>query len=146
MYRTHRKIQNHGNVKCLIAIAKIEGFISLRHCVISAQIRSFSWSVFSRIRTEYGERYEVSLRIQSECWKIRTRKNSVFGHISQSRNLHFILTHLIPLFIFYIPLKTSKIPMYFVVFRRYRKRPIGMKPVKLMRSFKTLCISPLSFF
>ena len=26
------------------------------------------------------ERYEVSLRIQSECGKIRTRKKSVFGH------------------------------------------------------------------
>ena len=32
----------------------------------SFQIRSFFWSVFSRIRTEYG--------------KIWTRKNSVFGH------------------------------------------------------------------
>ena len=134
MYRTHREIRNHGNVKFLIAISKIERFISLRHCVISVQIRSFSWSVFSRIRTEYGERYEVSLRIQSECWKIRTRKNSVFGHISQSQNLNFILIHLIPLFIFYIPLKTSKIPMYFVVFRRYRKRPIGMKRVKLFQN------------
>ena len=30
------------------------------------------------------ERYEVSLRIQSEYGKIRTRKNSVFGHISHS--------------------------------------------------------------
>ena len=30
------------------------------------------------------ERYEVSLCIQSECRKIRTRKNSVFGHISHS--------------------------------------------------------------
>ena len=30
----------------------------------------FSWSIFSRIRTEY----EVSLRIQSECVKIPTRK------------------------------------------------------------------------
>ena len=27
------------------------------------------------------ERYEVSLRIQSECGKIRTRNNSVFGHL-----------------------------------------------------------------
>ena len=45
------------------------------------QIRSFSWSVFSRIRTGYGE---ISLRIQSECGKIRTRKNSVFGHFSHS--------------------------------------------------------------
>ena len=30
------------------------------------------------------ERYGVSLHIQTECGKIRTRKNSVFGHISHS--------------------------------------------------------------
>ena len=34
------------------------------------QIRSFFWSVFSHIRTEYG--------------KIRTIKNSIFGHFSRS--------------------------------------------------------------
>ena len=35
------------------------------HCVKSVHIRSFFWSVFSCIRTEYR--------------KIRVRKNSVFG-------------------------------------------------------------------
>ena len=30
------------------------------------------------------ERYFVSLRIQSECGKIWTRKNSIFGHFSRS--------------------------------------------------------------
>ena len=40
------------------------------HCVKSVQIWSFSWSVFPRIRTEYR--------------KIRTRKNSLFGHFSHS--------------------------------------------------------------
>ena len=30
------------------------------------------------------ERYGISLRIQSECGKIWTRKNSVFGHFSRS--------------------------------------------------------------
>ena len=40
------------------------------HCVKCVQIRSFFWSVFSRI--------------QSECGKIRTRKNFVFGHFSRS--------------------------------------------------------------
>ena len=49
----------------------------------SVQIRSFFWSVFSPIRTEYGEirlisPYSVRMR------KIRTRKNSVFGHFSHS--------------------------------------------------------------
>ena len=41
----------------------------------------FFWSVFSRIQAEYGK-IEVSLRIQSECRKILTRKNSVFGHFN----------------------------------------------------------------
>ena len=40
--------------------------------VNSVQIRSFSWSVFSCIRTEYG--------------KIQTRKNSVFRHFLRSEN------------------------------------------------------------
>ena len=33
------------------------------------------------------ERYGASLRIQSEYRKIRTRNNSVFGHISRSENV-----------------------------------------------------------
>ena len=33
------------------------------------------------------ERYEVSLRIQSKCGKIRTRNNYVFGHFSRSVKL-----------------------------------------------------------
>ena len=45
----------------------VEALIPFKeHCVKSVQIRSIFWSVFSRIRTEYG--------------KIRTRKYSVFGH------------------------------------------------------------------
>ena len=51
---------------------------SIIHCVKSIQIWSYFWSVFSGIRTEYGDL--LNLRIQSECRKIRTRNNSVFGH------------------------------------------------------------------
>ena len=43
---------------------------SKTHCVKSVQIRGYFWSVFYCIRTEYR--------------KIRTRNNSVFGHISRS--------------------------------------------------------------
>ena len=50
------------------------------HCVKSVQIRSFFWSLFSCIRTEY----EDLLRIQSKYRKIRTRKNSARGHFSSS--------------------------------------------------------------
>ena len=45
------------------------------HCVKSVQIRSFFWSVFSCTRTKHGD--------QSEYRKIRTRKNSKFGHFSR---------------------------------------------------------------
>ena len=48
-------------------------FAFLYHCVKSVQIRSFFWSVFTCIRSEYGD--------------LRTRKNSVFGHFS--RSVHF---------------------------------------------------------
>ena len=44
--------------------------LTLWHCVKSVQIWSFFWFVFSCIRIEYR--------------KIRTRKNSVFGHFSRS--------------------------------------------------------------
>ena len=53
-----------------------------KHCAKSVQIGSYFWSIFSRSRTEYGEIFLV--RIQSECGKIRTRNNSVFGHFSRS--------------------------------------------------------------
>ena len=46
----------------------------------NVQIPSFFWSVFSHIRTEYS----VSHRIQSECKKIWTRKNSVYGRLARS--------------------------------------------------------------
>ena len=46
----------------------VRGNLRSSHYVKSVQIGSFFWS--------------VSLRIQSECGKIRTKKNSVFGHFS----------------------------------------------------------------
>ena len=53
------------------------------HCVKMSKYGVFSVPYFP----EFGlntERYSVSLRIQSEVEKIRTRKNSVFGHFSRS--------------------------------------------------------------
>ena len=57
----------------------------------SVEIRSFFLVRILRIRTEYGEireKYGVSVRIQSECGKIRTTKNSVSGHFSRDATLH----------------------------------------------------------
>ena len=55
-----------------------------KRCVKSFQIRGLSWSVFSRIRTQYF----VSLRIQSNCGKIRARKNFILGHFSAKSENH----------------------------------------------------------
>ena len=46
------------------------------HCVKSVQIWSFFSSVFSSMRTKYGE------TLQSKCGKIQTIRTSLFGHIS----------------------------------------------------------------
>ena len=59
------------------------------HCVKSVQIRSFFWSVFSRILTEYGEILRISacsVRMQENT----DQKNYVFGHISHSATFHKI--------------------------------------------------------
>ena len=49
-------------------LIKVFLFLSSSHCVKSVQIRSYFWSVFSCIRTEYGD-------LRS---RIRTRNNSAF--------------------------------------------------------------------
>ena len=69
------------------------------HCVKSAQIWSFFWSVFSCIQTEYR--------------KIRTRKNSVFGYFSRSvyAGISFC----------YNNLKSIRVNNHFVLFK-----PIGI--------------------
>ena len=55
----------------------------LTHCVECVQIRSYSGPYFLVFRLNM-EIYSVNLRIQSECRKIQTRKNSVLGHFSRS--------------------------------------------------------------
>ena len=46
---------------------------AFNHCVKSVQIRSYIWSIFSCIQSEYR--------------KIRTRNNSVFGRFSHSESI-----------------------------------------------------------
>ena len=72
------RIRQMNNVLLMVYKLIICSCMSFLHYVKSVQIRSNFCSVFSRIRTEYGS-IEVSLRIQSECGKIRTRNYSVFG-------------------------------------------------------------------
>ena len=64
------------------------------------------------------ERYWVSLRIQSECRKIRTRKNSEFGYFPRSA------AYFMPLFSFCINWKHQKTPSY-LMFSANKKRPLA---------------------
>ena len=61
-------------------------YILLVHCVKSVQIRSFFWSVFSRIRTENGEIRSIS-PYSVRIWENTAWKNSVFRHFSLSGTL-----------------------------------------------------------
>ena len=61
---------NYFNIPHKISTICLVRIPCILRCLKSDQVRSFFWSVFSRIRTEYA----VFLRIQSECGKIRTRK------------------------------------------------------------------------
>ena len=57
-------------------VFKIYCYNWLRHWVKSVQIRSYFWSVFSHILTEYGEILRIS--------PYSVRKTSVFEHFSRS--------------------------------------------------------------
>ena len=57
--------------------------LCIYHCVKGVQIRSYFWSVFSCIQSEYR--------------KMRTRNNSVFGHFSRNdiqRYIRNLVNHL----------------------------------------------------
>ena len=59
----------------------------LNHCVKSGQIRSFFWSVFSRIRTEYGEILYLSVFIPN-AGKQGPEKTP---YLDTSRSKYFII-------------------------------------------------------
>ena len=70
--------------------------LCITHVIFATLIvwNMFKYGVFSGLYfPAFGlntERYFVSLRIQSECGKIRTRKTSVSGHFSHNDWLGFI--------------------------------------------------------
>ena len=49
------------------------------HCVKSVQIRSFSWSVFSHIWTEYGELLLITLYSVQSTGKYGSEKTPYLG-------------------------------------------------------------------
>ena len=98
------------------------------HCVKSIQIRSFFWSVFSRIRTEYWE--ILRIRIQSKCGKIRIKKNSVFEHFRASNtrcNFEYPLSnHHHPLITAFLLLRASALIRIITMFyKQLNQNPYG---------------------
>ena len=73
-------------------IFHITALLEALHCVKSVQIRSFFWSAFSCIRTEYEN--------SSKYRKIRTRKNSVFGYFSRNVVVHLCMNVLYTFILF----------------------------------------------
>ena len=63
------KLYSHINIYKVTFFIQI---ISTIHCLESVQIRSYFWSVFSRIRTEYGETLSIF------PYSVRMRENT-FG-------------------------------------------------------------------
>ena len=65
-----------NNCRLLVSFGSLSlETLSLYYCVKSVRIRSFSGPYFPAFRLN-KKRYSVSLRIRSECGKIRTRKTS----------------------------------------------------------------------
>ena len=63
----------------------------LQKCVKGVLVLNWILIIFHWVTAWKVSKYEVSLRIQSECQKIRTRNNSVFGRFSRSVNTLFTL-------------------------------------------------------
>ena len=53
-------IEHEAVMRVLGSLEGIIDNLKKKHCVKSVQIRIFFWSVFSRIRTEYGEILRIS--------------------------------------------------------------------------------------
>ena len=68
------------------------------HCVKSVRIRSFSGPYFPAFGLS-KKKYSISLRIQSECWKIRTRKtpNADTFHAVLIGSEDFIISRIVAL-------------------------------------------------
>ena len=82
------------------SVNQIWGLHIYNHCVKCVQVRSFFWSVFFHIRTEYG--------------KIQTRENSVFGHNSRSNYCYIIISTLVLTLVFGIHCFTSLIENLYI--------------------------------
>ena len=80
-----RKKQNSFKTFCLHIKSKTKTFVWLNncHCVKSAQIQSFFWFVFSRIRIEYGEIRSISPYSVWMCENTDQKKRRIWTYFTQ---------------------------------------------------------------
>ena len=69
----------------------------IKHCIKSVQIRSFFWSVFSRIRTEYGEILYISSVFSPNAGKYEPEKTPYLDtfHAVYQSGAHFLVEEFI---------------------------------------------------
>ena len=63
-------------------LTSLKTLVLSHHCVKSVQIPSYFWSVFSRIRTEYGEIRSISLYLV-QMREMADQNNSEYRHFSR---------------------------------------------------------------
>ena len=99
-------------------MTKWNHFIGILHCVKSVRIWSYSGLHFPAFALN-TERYSVSLRIQSKCWKIPTRITPNTGTFYTRLEVPFI-----------------KISVYFNFLRQYLYQFITAENVKAVTSLQ----------
>ena len=106
-----KKVNNtHGGVLLLLKILHLHGCFCVFWIVQMVPNRATHHILFH-------SQYVLSLRIESECGKIRTRNSSVFGHFSHSE---------------INPFHVTGFPKIFWCFRR---KTSGINQVNLVESF-----------
>ena len=75
--------QPKDNKETSCHLKNLKKFVETLHCVKSVRIRSCSGSVFSRIRTEFGEIRSIS-PYSVWMWENTDQNNSDYGYFSRS--------------------------------------------------------------
>ena len=87
-------------------------FFLSTHCVKSGQIKSFFWSVFSHIQTEYGDILRIS-PYSVQMWEKRDQKKlRIWTLFTQWQDVWVSLAHFWPVFPFYSSWKRLKILVF----------------------------------
>ena len=107
-YVYHRHFLHFLSQTSSVAICKRGAFRTRSNTQEGLFWKLSNYGVFSCPYFPAFELNIVSLHIQSECGKIRTRQNYVFGHFSGSETINYFRKNLQLTLTFYCDLNTSK--------------------------------------